>query len=158
MNSSNPPTDDDSQNPPAKNEVDFEEKYLRTAAELENFRKQVERDKIDFAKFAGENIFTALLPILENFKRAANHLPENLKDDEWVRGVAEVEKQFETTLDNLGLQKIKAKIGEDCDPNRHEIIATSDGKSGEILEILEDGYELNGKVLRAAKIKVGKWI
>ncbi len=156
MNSANPPVDDEATPPPPKNEIDFEEKYLRTAAELENFSKQVEREKIDFAKFAGENIFTALLPILENFKRAATHLPENLKDDEWARGVAEVEKQFEMTLDNLGLQKIEAKIGEDCDPNRHEIITTGEGKSGEILEILEDGYALNGKVLRAAKIKAGK--
>lgn len=156
MNSANPPADDKATPPPVKNEIDFEEKYLRTAAELENFRKQVERDKIDFAKFAGENILTALLPILENFKRAANHLPENLKSDDWATGISAIEKQFESTLANLGLRKIEAKIGSDCDPNRHEIIATGEGENGKILEILEDGYELNGKVLRAAKIKVGK--
>lgn len=153
----NPPTDDS--NPPTdkpKNKDDFEEKYLRACADLENFRKQVERDKTDFAKFANENCLVALLPILDNFKRAATHLPENLKNDEWVRGVTEVEKQFEQTLENLGLQKIKAKIGELADVTRHEAIATGEGKSGEILKVIEDGYELNNKILRAAKIQVGK--
>ena len=146
-----------SQKQPPKNEIDFEEKYFRAAAELENFRKKVERDKIEFARLANENALAALLPILDNFKRASEHLPADLKNDEWARGIAGIEKQFEQTLANLGLRKIEAKAGDGCDDAlKFEAIATGDGASGEILEILEEGYELNGKVLRAAKVRVGK--
>ncbi len=153
---SNPPTDDDAKNPPADELTnDFEEKYLRACADLENFRKQVERDKIDFAKFAGENILTALLPVLENFKRASAHRPENLAKNEWADGIAAIEKQFESTLAELGLRKIAAKVGADFDANRHEVIATGAGESGKILDLVEDGFELSGKILRAAKVRVG---
>ena len=158
MNSTTPPADDDSKkiNPPTENKVDFEEKYLRACADLENFRKKVERDKIDSAKFAGENILTALLPVFENFKRASAHRPKNLAENEWADGIAAIEKQFESTLENFGLRKVGAEIGTDFDANRHEVIATGDGESGKILDVVEDGFELNGKILRAAKVRVGK--
>jgi len=154
------PQSEDSQNKkeitPEKDEIDFESLYLRAKADLENYRRQVERDQQNFAKFAGENTLIALLPILDNFKRAATHLPEDLEKNEWVKGITGIEKQFEQTLENLGLQKIKAQIGKICDAHLHEAIAIGDGESGKILEILEEGYELNGKVLRASKVKVGK--
>jgi len=158
MNSANPPVNnDDSQNSEeAAEKNDFEEKYLRACADLENYRKQVEKDKQDFSKFANENCLAALLPILDNFKRATNHLPEDLADSDWVKGIAGIEKQLEQTLESLGLRKIEAKIGEDYDAGKHEVIATTEGESGKILEVLEEGYELNGKVIRASKVKVGK--
>jgi len=149
-NSQNPLTDE----PKIKN--DFEEKYLRACADLENFRKQVERDKIEFAKFAGENILIALLPVLENFKRANTHRPTDLKKNEWADGISAIEKQFETTLENFGLRKIEANVGDNFDANQHEVIATGKGENGKILELVENGFELNGKILRAAKIRVGK--
>jgi molecular chaperone GrpE len=158
----NPPADDsqnldqnESQNE-SQIENDFEEKYLRACADLENFRKKVERDKSDFAKFANENCLAALLPVFENFQRASNHLPENLKDNEWAGGIAAIEKQFEATLANLGLKKVEAKVGDEFDANSHEVIATGEGKSGEILEVVEDGFELNGKILRSTKVRVGE--
>ena len=155
MDSTNPPADDTQNQQPSKNEIDLEEKYLRALAELENFRKKVERDKQDFAKLANENALVALLPILDNFKRASEHLPADLKDDEWAKGIAGIEKQFEQTLASLGLRRIEVKAGDVGDARRCEAIATGDGESGKILEVLEEGYELNGKVLRATKVKVG---
>ncbi|MCK5471660.1 nucleotide exchange factor GrpE [Candidatus Gracilibacteria bacterium] len=156
MNSANPPADDSQNQQPLKDEIDFEEKYLRTLAELENFRKKVERERTDFAKLANENALTTLLPILDNFKRASEHLPSDLKDNEWVKGVAEIEKQFEQTLESLGLQRIEVMAGDTCDAMKHEAIATGEGESGKILEVVEEGYELNGKILRASKVRVGK--
>jgi molecular chaperone GrpE len=151
----NPPADDNATAPSDEPRNDFEEKYLRACADLENFRKKVERDKIEFAKFAGENILTALLPVFENFKRASAHRPTELTENEWADGIAAIEKQFESTLEQLGLRKVDAKIGADFDANRHEVIATGAGESGKILEIVEDGFELNDKILRAAKVRVG---
>ena len=155
MNSANPPTDD-SQQQPSKDEIDFEEKYLRALAELENFRKKVERDKQDFVKLANENALAALLPVLDNFKRASKHLPADLKKNEWAKGIAGIENQFEQTLASLGLRRIEVKAGDACDARRCKAIATGDGESGKILKVLEEGYELNGKVLRAVKVLVGK--
>ncbi len=157
MNSANPPVEDNnSQDQPApENKVDFESLYLRACADLENYRKQVEKDQQDSAKFASERFLITILPVLDNFKRAANHLPTELKKDEWVKGVTGIEKQFEQTLESLGLKKIEAKVGDACDANKHEAIATGEGESGKIIEVVEEGYELNEKVLRAAKVRVG---
>lgn len=140
---------------PEEETNNFKEKWQRAVADLENYRKQVERDRIEFSKFASEQCLTALLPVLENFKRAADHLPEDLTENDWAKGIKSIEKQLEQTLAELGLKKIEAKIGEACDPNKHEMIATGEGEKGAIIEVLEDGFELNGKVLRAAKVKVG---
>jgi molecular chaperone GrpE len=134
---------------------DFEEKYLRALADLENYRQQVEREKTELVKFANENLITQLLPILDNFQRAAAHLPEDLKNNKWINGITGIEKQFEQTLENLSLKKIKPELGNFCDANKHEIIAVGEGEKDTILEIFEEGYELNGKILRAAKVKVG---
>ena len=74
MNPTNPPIDDsdDLENPPLKrNDTDFESLYFRAKADLENYRKQVEKAKIDSAKFANENCLSSILPILDNFKRAS---------------------------------------------------------------------------------------
>ena len=77
------------------------------------------------------------------------------RDD--IIGIAGIEKQFEQTLANLGLRQIEVKAGDGCDDAlKFEAIATGEGEGGEILEVLEEGYELNGKVLRAAKVRVGK--
>ncbi|MFA6457995.1 MAG: nucleotide exchange factor GrpE [Patescibacteria group bacterium] len=154
----NPPADD-VQNPPIDEPQvrnDFEEKYLRACADLENFRKQVERDKIERVKFANENCLVALLPVFENFKRASAHLPENLQTNDWANGIAAIEKQFEATLASLGLRKVAANVGDEFDAHRHEVIATGAGESGKILDLVEEGFELNGKILRAAKVRVGK--
>jgi molecular chaperone GrpE len=165
----NPPTEDNSnqqksdknnsnQNPSNNNHgtPDFETKWKRAIADLENFRKQVERERSDSLKFANEIVLETLIPVFDNFCRASAHLPTEIAKNEWARGILQIEKQFEETLNNLGLKKISAKIGQSADPIQHQIVATGEGKSGEILEILEEGYELNGKILRPTKVKVGK--
>ncbi len=157
MNSTNPPVDDGDpkKSKIQKKETDFEEKYLRALAELENYRKKVERDRVDLIKSANEQTITAILPVLDNFKRASEHLPKALADNEWAKGVTAIETQFEQTLSELGLCKIEVKVGDSCDVNKHEVIGTAEGKSGKIIEVVEEGYELNGKILRASKVRVG---
>ena len=135
---------------------DLEDKWKRCAAELENYRKQVEKDRVDFAQFANSQALIALLPVLDNFKRANTHLPEDLQKNEWVKGVASIEAQLEATLKDLGLQELEVKVGDEVNPNLHEVVATGEGESGKILDVLEAGYELHGKILRAAKVRVGK--
>lgn len=139
--------------------AELENNWKRCAAELENYRKQVERERLDFVQYANTKALTALLPVLDNFQRANTHLPADLEKNEWVKwvkGIASIEAQLEETLANLGLQKIPVQTGDSVNPNQHEVIAMGEGESGKIIDILEDGYELHGKILRAAKVRVGK--
>lgn len=153
----NPPAEEDTVLEEAQLKIaELENNWKRCAAELENYRKQVERERLDFAQYANAKALTALLPVLDNFQRANAHLPADLKDNEWVKGIAGVESQLAATLENLGLQKLEVKIGDSVNPNQHEVIAMGEGESGKIIDILEDGYELHGKILRAAKVRVGK--
>ncbi|MDD3067144.1 MAG: nucleotide exchange factor GrpE [Candidatus Gracilibacteria bacterium] len=153
----NPPAEEDTALEEAQLKIaELENNWKRCAAELENYRKQVERERLDFAQYANAKALIALLPVLDNFQRANAHLPAELEKNEWVKGIAGVEAQLEETLTSLGLQKIPVKAGDSLDPNKHEAIAMGEGESGKIIDILEDGYELHGKILRAAKVRVGK--
>lgn len=134
---------------------EFEEKWKRAVADLENYRRQVENDRVELTKFAGERTLLALLPVFDNFKRASEHRPTELEKNEWAEGVTAIEKQFEQTLADLGLKKIEAPIGTAYDSVRHEPVATAVGETGVILAVIENGYELNGKILRAAKVRIG---
>lgn len=153
----NPPAEEANSSEETQQRIaELENNWKRCAAELENYRKQVERERLDFAQYANAKALTALLPVLDNFQRANAHLPEDLKNNEWAKGVASIEAQLETTLTSLGLRKLAVKAGDSVNPNQHEVIAMGEGESGKIIDILEDGYELNGKILRAAKVRVGK--
>jgi molecular chaperone GrpE len=167
---------DENTNPPAENAVtpepnesvpenpapatcvscaELEAKWKRAAADLVNYRKQAEEDRLTFAKFAGEKILNKILPVLDNFKRATQHTPAEVATSDWGKGVNAIETQLEQTLADLGLQKIAAELDSPADPTRHQIIGTGPGAQGTIIEVLEDGYELHGKLVRTAKVKVG---
>ena len=135
--------------------AELETNWKRAAADLLNFRKQAEVERASSMKFANEKILNALLPILDNFERAAAHTPAELKDNEWAKGIAAIEAQLATVLTSFGLEKIAAGIGDAVDPNQHELIATGPGAINTITEIFEAGYKLGNKILRATKVRVG---
>lgn len=135
--------------------AELEEKWKRALADLANYKRQVEQERIGFASFANEKLLSKILPVLDNFKRATGQIPAEIKDNNWTTGITAIETQLEQTLSEAGLRKIKANVGDSCDPACHETIATGPGKTGTILELLEDGWEIQGKVLRPAKVKVG---
>ena len=95
-----------------------------------------------------------LLPTIDNFQRAFAHLPEELADHDWVKGVQAIEQELIRLLEESGLQKIEAK-GQPVDPEKHEVMSTGPGPADTVLEVFEDGYELHGKTLRPAKVVVG---
>lgn len=126
----------------------------RAQADLQNAKIRMEKDQKDLGKFATESVLKKLLPVVDNFQRAFQHLPEELKDHEWVRGVATIEQDFMRITNEMGLRKIESR-GTQVDTAKHEVLTIGPGKEGEIIEIFEEGYELNGRVLRPAKVKVG---
>jgi len=98
------------------------------------------------------------LPILDNFEIAEKKLPENLKNDENIKGVLQIKAQIQDFLKNQGIEEIKS-VGERFDPNFQEIVEMVEKPgvdSGIVIEEIQKGYKINGKVLRPAKVKIIK--
>ncbi len=132
-------------------------------AELVNFRKLKEREMKDFREYACSGIIEKLIPLLDNFELAFRSIPQG--DDEISKRIQETVKGFEmiysefmTTLEKDGLSIINP-IQEDAmfDPYKHEALMTVQDETksdGTIVEVMQKGYELNGRVIRNAKVKV----
>ena len=127
----------------------------RAQADLQNAKIRMGKDREELGAFASENIIRRILPVIDNFQRAFQHLPEDLKNHEWVKGVFAIEQELLKHMTEMGLKKIEA-LGKTVDASRHEVLMTGPGEEGKVIEIFEDGYELYGKVLRPAKVKVGE--
>lgn len=127
----------------------------RTAADFQNFRRRSDEEKNQLAIFANLHFLQAIFPVIDNLNRAFAHIPEGLANEEWVKGVCAIEKQFTDTLASLGLQEIPCQPGIKFDPAFHEAVTQGPGEKDAILECLEKGYSWNGQVLRPAKVKVG---
>jgi molecular chaperone GrpE len=136
----------------------FSDKYVRAHAEFENVRKRLEKEKIDFMKYANEGLIFEFLPIIDNLEMAEKHIKE-AKDFNSVReGVDMIQMQIQKFLKDIGLERIKA-VGEKFDPHMHEPIETEDSKDkddGLIVAELKPGYRFNGKLLRPASVKIIK--
>ena len=132
------------------------EKLLLAAADFENAKKRLARDKEDFFKFAQDSLLRDLLPVLDNLERSLAHSKEDESTlKQVVRGVEMVSKQFLDTLKKQGLQKFGA-VGDLFDPHRHEAVAVVEeaGKDHEIIGVIEAGYQLHDRVLRVAKVRI----
>lgn len=136
----------------------FYDKYLRSHAEFENIRKRLEKEKLDFLKYANEGLIFEFLPILDNLEIAERHINE-AKDFNAVReGVDMIQSQIQKFLKDIGLERLKT-AGEKFDPNFHDAIETvelPDKEDGAIVEEMKSGYRLNGKLLRPALVKIAK--
>ncbi|HLD71698.1 MAG TPA: nucleotide exchange factor GrpE [Candidatus Peribacteraceae bacterium] len=126
----------------------------RAQADLQNAKMRMTKDQEELRKFVGEGMLQALLPTVDNFQRAFQHLPDELRSHDWVKGVASIEQDLIRKLGEMGLKRFES-LGKPVDPLRHEVLTTGPGEEGKVIEVFEDGYELHGKILRPAKVKVG---
>jgi molecular chaperone GrpE len=135
------------------------EHLQRLQAEFENYKKRAELERSEVMNLAKLSVLTELLPALDNFDRAATHLPPELEDNAWAKGMSYVGSQLEQILDGIGVRKFSAK-GEAFDHNRHEAMEYVEGAGPPdvVVEELTPGYEINGKVVRPATVKVSKAI
>jgi molecular chaperone GrpE len=134
------------------------EKYLRLYSDFENFRKRTIKERIDLTNTAGEAFFKAILPVLDDFERAKKSM-ENSTDIAAIKeGVDLVQHKLKNTLQQKGLEEM-VSLEHPFDPEIHEAItqfpAPSDNLKGKVVDELEKGYYLNGKVIRFAKVVVG---
>lgn len=138
---------------------DLKNGWQRTQADFENYRKRAEGLKNEWIKMANTDLMLKILPVMDNFRRANQHAPENLKNDNWLIGIQQIEKQLETILSEEGLKKLETKAGDKFDHNLHEAISYEENKDLEenkIIEVTEEGYKFSDKVLRPAKVRVSK--
>ncbi|MEI8230703.1 MAG: nucleotide exchange factor GrpE [Candidatus Peregrinibacteria bacterium] len=126
----------------------------RAQADLLNAKDRLERERQDVARFAMEGFLKMLLPTVDNFQRAFQHLPKELKNQEWVKGITAMEQNFMKTVTVMGLQKMEC-LGQSVDPEKHEVLMSGPGEVGKVVQVLEEGYTFNGKVLRVAKVMAG---
>ena len=126
----------------------------RSQAELQNAKMRMEREAAEIRKFAAEAVLLKFLPTIDNLQRALKSLPESLATDAWVKGIVALEQEFLKQVGALGLKRFES-LGQEVDAERHEVLMQATGKAGTVVEVLEDGYELHGKVIRPAKVKAG---
>jgi molecular chaperone GrpE len=132
---------------------DFRDRYVRTLADFENFRKRGEREKADFQRYALGSVIRDLLPVLDNFDRALEHAEEG---DEFHKGVALIYKQLFDVLQRHGLKPI-TESGVRFDPNFHEAVIREEDPSVPshiVTAVLQKGYFLHDRLLRPAMVKV----
>lgn len=132
-------------------------RYQRLAADFENYKRRTRQELADRTQYANEELLRMLLPILDNFKRALDHTPAGV-DPGWLEGIRLVARQVEATLAAQGLTTIPA-LGEKFDPSQHEAIArqeTDEHEEGTIVEEMQPGYRLHGRVLRPTLVKVAQ--
>lgn len=126
----------------------------RAQAELQNVKIRLEREAAEIRKFSSEMTLRKLLPTIDNLQRALKHLPKELESNDWVAGIVALEQAFLKVVSDMGLVRFQS-LGQPIDANRHEVLMQGPGDHGKVIEVLEDGYELHGKVIRPAKVKSG---
>lgn len=138
--------------------LELNDKYLRLYSDFDNYRKRITKERVELIKYAGEEIVTLMLPVLDDFERA---IKSNVNSEgcEAVReGVQLIYQKMKNILTGQGLKEMEIMNGE-FNPDLHEAItripARDKEQIGKITEVIEKGYYLNDKVIRHAKVVVG---
>ena len=132
-------------------------RLLRTAAEFDNYRKRVDRDRRELAEFAAADALMDMLPIIDNLERALQ-APAGGESDALRKGVELIHRQMLDLLRKRGAKPIEA-LGADFDPNIHQAVVhepSDQHREGEVMEELQRGYRLGERLLRPAMVKVAK--
>jgi molecular chaperone GrpE len=134
----------------------FQDKYLRLAAELENFKKLAQKQKQEYSQFANESLLKELLPIVDNLERAVKCVRDGHAADGLIQGVELTLKQFTETLAKFGVKPIDS-LGAAFDPTRHQAVARQESQTAAentVIEEYQKGYQLHDRILRAAMVVV----
>ena len=137
----------------------LEDKYLRQAAEFDNYRKRTLKEKAEIIKNGGERVIESILPVLDDFERALTTMQKNEEAAIYLTAVELIYSKFVKILEQNGLKKIEAK-DQAFDTDYHEAIAMvptpDESLKGKVLDCVQTGYTLNDKVIRHAKVAVGE--
>lgn len=133
-------------------------KYLRLLADYDNFKRRTQKDREIANKFRSQSLLADLLPVLDNFERALSLQTTSEESASLLKGVEMVQKSLTEAVSREGLEEIKA-VGEPFDPNFHQAVMQEkddSAEAGTVLQELQKGYILKGRVLRPAMVKVNE--
>lgn len=135
--------------------ADLTDALQRERADVINVRRQHDEQIARLKDLVKTDVVRYLLPVIDNFERALKHVPKELQSNDYVKGVQGVVKQFEKTLEQMGVQRIKT-VGEVFNPIYHEAVTMEDGDGTTevVSEELQSGYTLGDEVIRHAMVKV----
>lgn len=139
--------------------AELQDKYLRQAAEFDNYRKRTIKEKAELIKSAAEKLMVAELPVVDDMDRALENMEKGADAEACIEGFKLIAHKFKNILAQNGLEKIDTD-GQDFDTDYHEAIALipapSEELKGKILDCVQQGYKLGDKVIRHAKVAVGQ--
>lgn len=139
--------------------AELKDKYVRLFAEFENYKRRTAKERIELIKTASQDAIAALLPVIDDFDRAKKIADDPESTEQFSDGVTLVYDKLKKTLANKGLKAMES-TGEDFDPEYHEAIteipAPIEDMKGKVIDTVETGYFLNDKIIRYAKVVVGK--
>lgn len=137
---------------------EYLEGWQRAQADFQNYVKQKDKEMQEFRKFAADITVLKMIPVFDNFILASQSIPDNLKNDQWVKGVTQIRNHFEEVLRDSGVKEIIASPGDQLDPARHETLEVIECnmKRGTIAELVQRGYMLHDKIIRPARVKIAK--
>ncbi|MEO5628068.1 MAG: nucleotide exchange factor GrpE [Candidatus Saccharimonadales bacterium] len=135
--------------------ADLTDALQRERADVSNVRRQHDAQLGNLKQHVKIQVIEELLPVIDNFERALKHVPDELKDNAYVKGVQGVVKQFEGTLQQMGVERIKT-VGEVFDPTVHEAVSMDEGEGTVevVFEELQPGYRVGDSIIRHAMVKV----
>lgn len=130
--------------------------WQRAQAEFSNYRRRVERDQIRMREDAASRVIKQFLPVVDDLTRALKDRPQSGEAAEWAAGIELINRKLSAVLESEGVRRMEVE-GEMFDPNLHEAIAqmeSPDHESGQIVEVIQEGYMIGDRVLRAALVRV----
>jgi molecular chaperone GrpE len=136
---------------------DAEGRYLRLAADFDNFKKRARQEQLETARYAVATLAEGLLPVLDDAEQAVEHVPEGI-DESWLRGLLLTFQRLRETLASAGVEPLEA-VGARFDPNLHEAVGTEESSEhleGTVLDELRRGYRIHDRVLRPALVRVAR--
>tara|TARA_Y100000768_G_scaffold379236_1_gene354670 strand:+ start:701 stop:1195 length:495 start_codon:yes stop_codon:yes gene_type:complete len=137
--------------------LETKDKYLRLYSEFENYRRRTSKEKVEMINSANKELISLILPVIDDFERAIKLTSkENL--DTSMEGFELIFQKLNSLLEKQGVKKMEIKTGDDFDPDFHEAItkiASKKNLKGKIVDVIENGYMLDDKVIRFAKVVTG---
>ncbi len=134
------------------------DRFLRAAADLENYKKRAAREKEDYLKFSNEDLIKAILPVIDNLERAVNHSEKAVDLQSLVEGVKLTIQQLLQSLNKFGLSSVES-VGKPFDPAHHEammVVETDQQEPNQVVEEFHKGYLLHDRLIRPAGVSVSK--
>lgn len=130
--------------------------WKRCLADFDNYKKRQTENQKEFTQYAAEGVIVDMLPILDNFHAATDHIPESDAESPWVTGIMFIQQQMEKVFEENNVTKIEVNIGDEFDPSIMEAIKNDEGgeldENVTVLKIAQHGYRIGEKVLRPARV------